>query len=562
MEYQENPGFTEQKEFPQLIKQRYEVRKQIGEGGFSITYLAFDRHTRKECVLKTLSWKDTPDWKIIELFEREARVLSQMDHSQIPQFIEFFTEKIREETQIILVQEYIEGENLAEKIKEGKHYTEAEAIEIALQVVSILEYLQNFSPAIIHRDIKPSNLLLSKDGELHLIDFGAVRDKILHHQKTEAGGFTVVGTYGFMPFEQFQGQAVPASDIYSLGVTLITLLSHREPHELQMTGSTLEFDSYVNISSSFKSVLKKMIAHNLEDRYATAVELRRDLAAIQAGQLPSSFPKKRKSLSSGTLVALALLLLVSLFVIFKKPTVVPPAPPRSTSRVVDRQPALRPPYTGKVARADVFYDGLPVTDKTKVHPTFWFRNETTGKLVDAQAFFEDGRFTIEGLGPGQYGVSVQFDANELNPQSYPGDLRAFKQFQITENADSAMQVYLLEVIHLIRPENNGIVLRDWTKCCETGKPSHRGPVQFEWKSLGRNVLYDYSVSQIGCPYQNLGSVASGTTRQTLVQLDLPRNNSKEYYIFQLYARKEGRQVGMIMTHGSNGHGWDYRFRVE
>ncbi len=547
------------KQISEIVKQRYKIERKIGEGGFAETFLAYDLESGTQCVLKILSWKDVPDWKVIELFEREARVLSQIRHPQIPRFLEFFTEKSETETQIILVQEYIAGKNLAQSILDGKHYTEQEVIRIGLQAVTILEHLQDFSPPIIHRDIKPSNLLQSEDGDLHLVDFGAVRDRVLHHQKTEAGGFTVVGTYGFMPFEQFQGQAVPASDIYSLGMTLITLLSHKEPHEMELNGSDIDFEPFVNISTGLKAVLRKMIAHRLEDRYSSARQLRRDLEAVLAGNQPEIIRSKTRKISSGTLVMLLLVLFVIWFAAVRKPVVVPPI---KASQPVASKTALRPPYTGKVARGSIFFDGQQISDITNVRPSFWFRDETKGSLVTAEAFYSNGEFEFRGLPPGTYGASIQLDTNEKNPSSFPGDLRAWQQFAVVQDADTVMRVDLLKIIHIVKPEDNNLVLRNWNRCCEDGKPLHTRDFHLEWTSLGKDVFYDYKINRLICPYQAVESVASGTTDQTSVKLNLPSSKPKEYYLLELYARKEGRRIGMLMTHGANGHGWDYRFRTD
>ena len=555
---QEKPFWS--RESPPVLKQRYEIKKKLGEGGFAETFLAYDRDRSAHCVLKILSWKDVPDWKVIELFEREARVLSQMDHPQIPKFIEFFTEEIDSQKKIVLVQEYIPGTNLDQSIREGKHFTEKEIIGIGLELTRILEYLQNFSPPIIHRDIKPSNLLVSEDGELHLIDFGAVRDKVLHYQKTEAGGFTVVGTYGYMTFEQFQGQAVPASDIYSLGMTLITLLSHKEPPEMELTGSDLAFEPYVNVSEGFKSVLKKMIAHRLEDRYVSAKELSQDLEALLAGKQPQITRPRGKKISSGTLVALLLVFFVAMFAFVKEPR--QPAPAQKTTPIVQKTtPIQTPAYTGITVRGKVLFDGKPITEVTSMQPEFWFRDETKGTEVSAETVYSNGEFEIRGLAPGQYGISLQFDKNQSNPLSYPGDLRAWQKFSVTEKSNSIIQVEPLQLIHMVKPDDNGKVLRDWGRCCETGKPAHPGKLKLQWTSLGENVFYDYTISRLGCPYQTLDSAASGTTQETSIELNLPRSNSNEYYLLTVYARKDGRQIGMLMTHGANGYGWDYRFRV-
>ena len=548
---------------PQLLKERYKIDRKIGEGGFAETYLGYDNQTGTPCVLKILSWKDVPDWKVIELFEREARVLSQMDHPQIPKFIEFFTEDSPPETKIVLVQEYVPGRNLAQSIADGRHYTEKEVIQIGLEVAKILEYLQKFSPPIIHRDIKPSNLLRSDEGTIHLIDFGAVRDKVLHHQKTEAGGFTVVGTYGFMPFEQFQGQAIPASDIYSLGVTLISLLSHKEPHEMESTGSSLNFEPHVNVSSGFKAVLQKMIAHRPEDRYALAEQLRHDLEALLAGEQPLAVQKtaKRKFFSSGTFVLILLIFFVGWFAYVRKP--VAPRPRPAAVSNIKQQPALQPPYTGKVVTGTIFFDNKPISHVTDVHPTFWFRDESKGIAVTAQTRYSNGEFVIRGLPPGTYGVQINFDSNQLNRSSFPGDYRAWKTFSVVSDANTVMHVEVQKLIHMRKPENNALELQNWNRCCEEKKPSHRGPLTLEWnRVLEKDVYYDYSIARVQCPYKTVGSAASGTTTQTKLKIDLPPNEPNEYYILTMEARKDGRSVGSLMTHGANGLGWDYRFRID
>jgi hypothetical protein len=560
MENSSESSQTRGNEFPAGLNERYDIEQKIGEGGFAETFLAQDRKTGTRCVLKVLSWKEIEDWKTIELFEREARVLSQMDHPQIPRFIEFFTHKSGSETKIVLVQEYIPGKNLAQLIQEGKRFTEKEVIRLALDATRILEYLHNFSPPIVHRDIKSSNLLLSEKGELHLIDFGAVRDKVLHYQKSEAGGFTVVGTYGFMPFEQFQGQAVPASDIYSLGMTMVHLLSHREPHEMELTGS--DFTPYINVSKNFERVLKKMTAHQLEDRYSSAEELHADLEALLKGEEPAIERKSKWKLTSGTLVFLLLILFVGWFAVVRKPPAAPPRPVPVTAPEIPAKPALRPPYSGRVVRGNVQFEGKPVTDVTQLHPTVWFRDESIGKIVSAELVYSDGEFEIRGLTPGTYGVSMNFDSNQMNPQSFPGDYRAWQTFTVVDDADTVLNISVKRLIHMIKPEDNGRVLPSWNRCCEEGKPRHSPSLELQWSSLGKDVFYDYTISRLICPYKAVESVASGTTDQTKVKLVLPPNRPNEYYLLQIDARKEGKEIGMLMTHGANGHGWDYRFRVE
>ena len=192
-----------------------------------------------------------------------------------------------------LVQEYIAAKNLRDLVQQGRRFTEREVLEIALRSTNILEYLQHFTPPIIHRDIKPSNLMMSDDGDIHLIDFGAVRDKVLHDQKAEGGQMTIIGTYGYMPFEQYQGRAIPASDIFALGVSLIYLLSHKEPDEIDSSGIRLQFEDHVRVSDDFKRMLRRMTEPELSNRYASAAELRADLETLLAGKA-LSIPTKQQ----------------------------------------------------------------------------------------------------------------------------------------------------------------------------------------------------------------------------------------------------------------------------
>jgi len=309
-----------------IINDQYKIKKKIGSGGFAITYLAEDLKTEQLCTVKHLSLKKVDRWKSIELFKREAKILKNIDHPQIPDFIDFITIDTEEDTKLYLVQEYYEGKNLQQLVNEGRHFTEKEVIQIALEIVKILEYLHGFSPPIIHRDIKPSNILfpmkntiIKITGKIYLIDFGAVRDTLL---KAELGGSTIIGTFGYMPFEQFEGRAFPSSDIYSLGITLIFLLSHKAPANIEKEKLHLNYRPYVKISRDFIKIIDRMIEPDWKDRYQTASDLKKDLEFLIAGKsiIPITkkniYEKKRKKLSiiiiSIITIAFALFFLPSL----------------------------------------------------------------------------------------------------------------------------------------------------------------------------------------------------------------------------------------------------------
>ena len=266
-----------------ILNQRYEIKEILGRGGMAATYLAVDKETQQECAVKCLSLQNVDEWKTWELFERETKILKNLKHPRIPSYIDFFKCEHEHDVELYLVQEYIEGNSLAQLIQEGRHFTEQEVLNIALEMSETLEYLHNFSPRIIHRDIKPNNIILTPDNRTYLIDFGAVRDAIMSGEAAD-GGSTIVGTYGYMPIEQFEGRALPASDIYSLGITLIHLLSHRPPSEIDTNGLSLNFRPYVNISDRFAAILEKMILSDCSKRYQSASQVKHALEKVLRGK--------------------------------------------------------------------------------------------------------------------------------------------------------------------------------------------------------------------------------------------------------------------------------------
>ncbi|MFQ5968761.1 MAG: serine/threonine protein kinase [Acidimicrobiia bacterium] len=276
-----------------LLKDRYRIKETLAQGRLATTFLAVDERTSQLCVVKQLSvlsaysqsvkevesLSGSDAAKIVELFEREGRILAHLDHPRIPNLVDCFTVETEDDTQLYLVQQYVKARSLAQLVAAGRHFSEGEVIQIALQVTEILEYLHDRSPPLVHRDIKPSNILYGEGAEVFLIDFGAVKNHLVQY---ELEGSTVVGTYGYMPLEQYEANAVPASDIYSLGATLIAVLSHKEPSEIGRREAQLDFGGHVHVSKGLAAVLAKMVEPSLERRYRTAAELKRDLEALLA----------------------------------------------------------------------------------------------------------------------------------------------------------------------------------------------------------------------------------------------------------------------------------------
>lgn len=282
----------------QVINNRYEIGRILGQGGFGRSYLAIDRQkARQKCVLKEFAPQVTKKedlQKAKELFEREASVLKKINHPQIPHFHESIQAKIHNKDFFFLVQDYVEGTNyyqlFAKLQKQGKSFSEGEVINLLHQILRILSYIHSLD--IIHRDISPDNLILrQKDGLPILIDFGGVKQLPAYQgfwQTQLAGNGTLLGKKGYAPEEQLiQGKVFKSSDLYSLAVTALVLVTGKEPHLLYDSyNGTWYWGKEIKLSPKLAAVLKKMLAYKPRDRYQTADQVLKDLPALIS--IPSS----------------------------------------------------------------------------------------------------------------------------------------------------------------------------------------------------------------------------------------------------------------------------------
>jgi serine/threonine protein kinase len=250
-----------------IIAERYQLAELLGSGGSGSTYRATRISDGAEVAIKILSLRHLNDWKQLELFEREAKVLAQLNHPQIPQYLEYFHVDTPSNRAFYIVQQLAPGKPLTGWVNDGWRGSEAEVRDIASQLLAILQYLHQQSPPLIHRDIKPHNIIRNDDGQVFLVDFGAVQD--VYHN-TLMKGSTVAGTYGYMAPEQFRGMAVPSSDLYGLGATLLYLLTHRSPADLPQERLKLSFRSHVNIAHHFADWLEMILEPDTADRFASA----------------------------------------------------------------------------------------------------------------------------------------------------------------------------------------------------------------------------------------------------------------------------------------------------
>lgn len=261
-----------------MLADRYKIETLLQSRDAQETYSAQDLQTKSPVIIKALHFKALTDWKSQELFEREIKTLQNLDHPRIPRLIDNFNTEDELGPVAYLITELVEGKSLAQRLESGWKTNQENAEKIARDILEILQYLHSFSPPVIHRDIKPSNIMLDENDNAYLIDFGAVKDVLTDNQ-------TVVGTFGYMAPEQFSGQVKTSSDLYSLGVTLIEMLSHCPADQIPRQDLKLDYHQLVNISSEFQSWLDQMVEPMASQRFESA---QRALEALSGSHLSTN----------------------------------------------------------------------------------------------------------------------------------------------------------------------------------------------------------------------------------------------------------------------------------
>jgi serine/threonine protein kinase len=252
-----------------LLQKRYLIQKLIGGGGMGVVYLAQDqRLANRPCAIKEMvdHFIDPQQRREAnEYFAREADTLAQLRHPSIPAISDRFDQANRH----YLVMEYVEGRNLEEEMAAlGHPLDEGVVIDIARQLCEVLSYLHSFSPPIVYRDMKPSNVMLTPKGKAMLIDFGIAR-----LFKVASKG-TMIGTLGFAPPEQYQGQVDPRSDIYSLGATLHYVLTGRDPEKFPPFSFPPVQSLRANVSANLAGAVDRALSYKLEGRPQSVDEFR------------------------------------------------------------------------------------------------------------------------------------------------------------------------------------------------------------------------------------------------------------------------------------------------
>lgn len=260
---------------------KYAAIKEIGHGGFGRTFLAIDysHPDKRRCVIKQLfpdSQNAQSYSKTLELFRQEAQQLKRLgEHPQIPDCFASFEEN----DQQFIIQEFVDGNNLNQQLTLNGLFTEAQLIKLLKEILPVLDFIHQ--KGVIHRDIKPANIICSQaDDTLWLVDLGAAK-QLTGTALAKTG--TVIGSAEYTAPEQVRGKATFASDIYSLGVTCIYLLTGVSPFNLFDTGdSRWVWRDFLPkaISSELGCVLDKMIQMSTNKRYSNIQDIQADLESI------------------------------------------------------------------------------------------------------------------------------------------------------------------------------------------------------------------------------------------------------------------------------------------
>lgn len=286
---------------PLLLKNRYRGLKLMGQGRFGRTLMAVDETLplKPRCVVKQFFPRQIglgSSEKAVHLFRQEAARLAQLGgHPQIPTLLAY----IEEASGQYIVQDYIEGPNLAQELETQGSFSEKQLRKLLQELLSVLAFIHERQ--VIHRDIKPENMIARPAAPLVLVDFGAA--KVVTGTTLSQTG-TLIGSASYAAPEQAAGKAIFASDLYSLGVTCLHLLTQMSPFDLfDLSEGTWAWKDYMTqpISRELTHILDRMVEPATRRRYGSASEILADLKTLPVGSsLRASRQETGSSLSSGS----------------------------------------------------------------------------------------------------------------------------------------------------------------------------------------------------------------------------------------------------------------------
>ena len=282
-----------------VIDGKYEIITEIGRGGMSVVYLAMDRRLRKQWAVKEAKKKPVGNSNIYELTPiAEANLLKSLDHPNIVRIVDI----VEQDGFIYIVEDFVEGESLAEEVKKGPS-TPENVVQWGTQLCDVLNYLHTRTTPIIYRDMKPANVQLQPDGKtIKLLDFGIA--KTYKPQKTS--DTTNLGTRGYAAPEQFDAkrQSDARTDVFSLGITLRSLLMGKTPYDAEFYDDIRKQNPAV--TDGLIKVIAKATDQNPANRYQTAAEFKQALLRYHDKDAAVIRIRRRKLNSYRALIASAI----------------------------------------------------------------------------------------------------------------------------------------------------------------------------------------------------------------------------------------------------------------
>lgn len=237
---------------------------------------------------------------------------------------------------------------------------------------------------------------------------------------------------------------------------------------------------------------------------------------------------------------------------------------KSDTLTTSPKPASRTNTAGPIVlKGRLFFDGQPLSNFTHAPANIYIYTHKIGKWVTPAYEYdpETSNFTIQVFSEDHYSVYAEVDANRANTKLYPGDYKGNGNISVYKTSASNLIIDMERLIHLTKPEDNGKPMDGYAGAC-FDKVRVTSPSLFAWDAIAQDVYYTYTVNRIECnPFAVKEMVAGDTTDATNIVLDLPVNREGDIYSITIVARKNGRNVGSLMTHGSNAYMWEYRFRV-
>lgn len=260
-EMQSEPSLSEK--HPALSK--YRNLQKIGAGSQGTMLRGLDEDDQW-IAIKVFDIQTTDSLKSIELFEREIETIKNLHIKGVPKYID----TIKDNRYIYLIEEYIQAKSLEYRLKEGERYAFDQILKILIHAALILKDLEALVPPVIHRDIKPGNILIDDEENVYLVDFGVVADKV-----QASFAMTFAGTVGYVAPEQLYGKVTPAADIFSLGMTILNLVTNVSPCDMMNENMELRIDRYMppNIPAWFVRLLRKMVEPNVSQRLKTGEQV-------------------------------------------------------------------------------------------------------------------------------------------------------------------------------------------------------------------------------------------------------------------------------------------------